>query len=102
MMKFCFKNSGKQNKTCQLSTHFTFHSLFPPFPRHSPFSVLAEMDRVGVDFCIDVHGDETLPYNFLSGSEGLPKWGPRLKHLQDKFGEEYKKVRAVCWTVCYC
>lgn len=56
------------------------------------FTVLAEMDRVGVDFCIDVHGDETLPYNFLSGSEGLPKWGPRLKHLQDKFGEEYKKV----------
>ncbi len=53
------------------------------------------MDRTGVDFCIDVHGDETLPYNFLSGSEGLPKWGPRLKHLQDKFGEEYKKVRAV-------
>lgn len=51
------------------------------------------MDRVGVDFCIDVHGDETLPYNFLSGSEGLPKWGPRLMHLQDKFGEEYKKVR---------
>jgi hypothetical protein len=57
--------------------------------------VLAEMDRVGVDFCIDVHGDEVLPYNFLSGSEGLPKWGPRLKHLQDKFAAEYLKVRLV-------
>jgi hypothetical protein len=56
-------------------------------------TVLAEMDRVGCDFCADVHGDETLPYNFLSGSEGLPAWGPRLKQLQDTFAEAYKKVR---------
>jgi murein tripeptide amidase MpaA len=30
------------------------------------------MQRVGVDFGLDVHGDEALPYNFISGSEGIP------------------------------
>lgn len=34
--------------------------------------VLAEMDRVGVDFCLDAHGDESLPHNFLAGFEGIP------------------------------
>jgi len=57
------------------------------------YTVLAEMTRVGVDFCIDVHGDEALPYNFLSGSEGVGKWGPRLKHLQDKFAKSFRQVR---------
>ena len=55
-------------------------------------TVLAEMTRIGVDFCIDVHGDEALPYNFLSGSEGVGKWGPRLKHLQDKFAKSFRQV----------
>ena len=32
----------------------------------------AAMDASGVDFCLDVHGDEELPYNFLSGAEGIP------------------------------
>jgi hypothetical protein len=67
----------------------------PPYKQ-----VLQEMDRVGVDMCMDVHGDETLPYNFISGSEGLPKWGPRLKMLQDTFIEEFKKVRTVYNTLC--
>mmetsp|Transcript_874 Transcript_874/g.1445 ORF Transcript_874/g.1445 Transcript_874/m.1445 type:complete len:215 (-) Transcript_874:55-699(-) len=56
------------------------------------FHVLAEMTRIGVDFCIDVHGDEALPYNFLSGSEGVGKWGPRLKHLQDKFAKSFRQA----------
>lgn len=55
-------------------------------------TVLAEMTRIGVDFCIDVHGDEALPYNFLSGSDGVGKWGPRLKHLQDKFAKSFRQV----------
>ena len=30
------------------------------------------MDAVGVDFAMDVHGDEAIPYNFLAGFEGIP------------------------------
>jgi len=38
------------------------------------FYVLDKMHEVGVDFCIDVHGDEGLPYNFIAGGEGVPSW----------------------------
>ena len=30
------------------------------------------MDETGVDFCIDVHGDEAIPHVFLAGFEGIP------------------------------
>ena len=43
------------------------------------------MDATGVDFCLDVHGDEELPYNFVSGAEGIPGWTERLAALQDRF-----------------
>jgi len=50
--------------------------------------VLAAMDASGVDFCLDVHGDEELPYVFLSGCEGIPSFTPRLRALVDAFDEE--------------
>ena len=33
---------------------------------------LAAMDATGVDFSLDVHGDESLPHNFIAGFEGIP------------------------------
>lgn len=36
--------------------------------------VLEKMRQTGVDFCLDVHGDEALPYNFIAGAEGIPNW----------------------------
>ena len=36
------------------------------------FHVLAEMNRTGVDFAMDVHGDEAIEANFLAGFEGIP------------------------------
>ncbi|MEM9880566.1 MAG: M14-type cytosolic carboxypeptidase [Pseudomonadota bacterium] len=30
------------------------------------------MDETGVDICLDVHGDEALPYNFIAAFEGIP------------------------------
>ena len=35
-------------------------------------SVLDEMAKTGVDFFLDMHGDEALPYNFIAGPEGVP------------------------------
>lgn len=32
------------------------------------------MHETGVDFFLDVHGDEALPYNFIAGAEGVPSW----------------------------
>jgi murein tripeptide amidase MpaA len=44
-----------------------------PTPEKSPevLCVLAAMDRTGVDFAMDVHGDEAIPANFFAGFEGI-------------------------------
>jgi murein tripeptide amidase MpaA len=36
------------------------------------FHTLAEMEKTGVHFAMDVHGDEAIPANFLAGFEGIP------------------------------
>ena len=36
--------------------------------------VLRAMDHSGVDFAMDVHGDEAIPYVFIAGFEGIPRW----------------------------
>ncbi len=51
--------------------------------------VLHKMTETGVDLCLDVHGDEELPYNFISGAEGIPGWTPRLADLQARFLSAY-------------
>jgi murein tripeptide amidase MpaA len=41
------------------------------------------MHETGVDFFLDVHGDEVLPYNFIAGGEGVPSWNEaRNRELQ--------------------
>ena len=41
------------------------------------------MDAIGgVDFFLDVHGDESMPYNFISGISGIPCFDSRLRYLQ--------------------
>jgi len=51
-----------------------------------------QMLKTGVHFCLDVHGDEGLPYNFIAGSEGIPSWNDKLKDLHERFG--YALMRA--------
>jgi murein tripeptide amidase MpaA len=63
------------------------------------FYVLAEMDRTGCDLCLDVHGDEELPYNFISGSEGIPGWSTRLADLDRSFREAYMRANPDFQTV---
>mmetsp|Transcript_17507 Transcript_17507/g.35119 ORF Transcript_17507/g.35119 Transcript_17507/m.35119 type:complete len:155 (+) Transcript_17507:1-465(+) len=50
------------------------------------------MEEEGCDLFVDVHGDETLPYNFIAGMEGVPNWGPRLKGLQGMFTNAYARA----------
>ena len=51
--------------------------------------VLKAMDAYGVDAFIDVHGDEALPYNFISGMEGCPCWNEHFEKLQAHFLQSY-------------
>ncbi len=40
--------------------------------------VRARMAETGVGFCLDVHGDEGLPYVFIAGPEGIPSFSDAL------------------------
>lgn len=57
------------------------------------YYVREAMEQKGIDFCLDVHGDEALPYNFIAGAEGIPGWNDH-KALQL---DTYKTVLS---TVC--
>ncbi len=43
------------------------------------------MQQTGVDLCLDAHGDESLPYNFVAGTEGNPGYTPRVAALEATF-----------------
>jgi murein tripeptide amidase MpaA len=49
------------------------------------FHVRAEMDRTGVDFAMDIHGDEAIAANFLAGFEGVPSLKQEQQDLFDAF-----------------
>ncbi len=46
------------------------------------------MDETGVDFAMDVHGDEAIPAVFFAGFEGIPSW-------TDELGERFYRYQAI-------
>ena len=38
------------------------------------YFVLNKMRETGCKVALDVHGDEAIPYNFIAGAEGIPRW----------------------------
>jgi murein tripeptide amidase MpaA len=65
-----------------------------PSAERSPevLCVRDEMDRTGVDFAMDVHGDEAIAANFLAGFEGIPSWSKAQQALFDRFAEALLRV----------
>lgn len=65
-----------------------------PDKENSPevYYVRNAMDETGVDLCLDVHGDEELPYNFVTTNDGIPDYTERLKNLEQKFIQDWKKL----------
>lgn len=49
------------------------------------FLVCQKMLETGVDLCLDAHGDEGLPYNFVAGSEGNPGYTEKIELLENTF-----------------
>ncbi len=43
------------------------------------------MDESGVDFAMDVHGDEAIAAVFLAGFEGIPSWSEELQGGFDRY-----------------
>ncbi len=49
------------------------------------FLVRAAMDETGVDFAMDVHGDEAIPYVFMAGFDGVPSLTQEQVDTYDAF-----------------
>ncbi len=65
-----------------------------PSIENSPevFYVKQKMKEIGMDFNLDVHGDEGLPYVFISGIEGIPSFNQKLSELTDSFMQNWKRI----------
>jgi murein tripeptide amidase MpaA len=63
-----------------------------PTMERSPevFLVKQKMQEVGCDLCLDVHGDEGLPYVFVAGSDSLENFTPAQKAEQEAFIADFK------------
>ena len=47
--------------------------------------IRSAMDASGVDFAMDIHGDEAIPHVFLAGFEGIPSWNAQLQAGYDRY-----------------
>lgn len=65
-----------------------------PGTEQSPevFYVRQRMHATGVDLALDVHGDEGLPYTFIAGAEGVPRWTPAMQAELDAFKALYAEI----------
>jgi len=63
-----------------------------PSMKRSPEVYLTreKMYSVGVDFCLNVHGDEALHYNFIAGTEGVPSWNGQRQAKLERFKQLLK------------
>ena len=61
-----------------------------PTAERSPevLAIRNAMDETGVDFAMDVHGDEAIAANFFAGFEGIPSW-------TDAQGESFYRYRTI-------
>ena len=61
-----------------------------PSAEKSPevLAIRNRMDETGVDFAMDVHGDEAIPANFLAGFEGIPNW-------TDALGDQFYRYQRI-------
>lgn len=56
------------------------------------YHTLKKMDETGIDFMLDVHGDEAIPYNFVAASEGIPSYNDYIKTVEAKFKEHWMDI----------
>ena len=61
-----------------------------PTAERSPevLAIRNAMDATGVDFAMDVHGDEAIPHVFIAGFHGIPSW-------TEEQGAAYARYRAI-------
>ncbi|HZS83439.1 MAG TPA: M14-type cytosolic carboxypeptidase [Stellaceae bacterium] len=63
------------------------------------FLVRQAMEASGVDFCLDVHGDETVPHNFLISTAGTPSASERLRLLHQGYAAALRRANPDFQTI---
>ncbi len=48
-------------------------------------AIRTAMDQTGIDFAMDVHGDEAIPAAFLAGFQGIPSWNEAQQAGYDQY-----------------
>lgn len=56
------------------------------------YHIMKQMENIGVDMMLDIHGDEALPYNFISSIEGIPSFNNYLKTLLEDFKTAWQHI----------
>jgi murein tripeptide amidase MpaA len=56
------------------------------------FLVREKMQKTGVKFALDVHGDEALPYNFIAGADGVASLSETVHGLRSRYKEALRRV----------
>lgn len=54
------------------------------------YYVREKMHETGVDLFLDIHGDESIPYVFVSGTEGVPGFNDNVARLQTLFKQAFQ------------
>lgn len=65
-----------------------------PNPKTMPevYHIMQNMELTGVDLMLDIHGDEGLPYNFISSIEGIPSYNEYFEDLLTCFKTKWMKT----------
>lgn len=63
-----------------------------PSPETSPevYAVRQKMHETGIDLFLDIHGDESIPYVFVAGTEGVPGFSSDMAELQNHFKQAFQ------------
>jgi murein tripeptide amidase MpaA len=56
------------------------------------FHVLNKMIETGCDFSLDMHGDESIPHNFIAGFDGIPSLSERQSRLLANYKQALARV----------
>jgi len=83
----CIDGSVRGHLRCNAHGRNLNREWREPSAEFSPevHSVVERMRKTGVDFSLDVHGDEELPYNFIAGPEGVASWNEQRQAELDGF-----------------
>jgi murein tripeptide amidase MpaA len=71
-----------------------------PTAERSPevLAIRNAMDKTGVDFAMDVHGDEAIPAVFIAGFEGIPSWSEEQQAAYARYRQILERRTPDCQT----